>query len=189
MVQYPNSIPIAIGECVTALNTAILADLQAYSSTIETVQYMYGNWKEIIKTMSEYTQDPTLRTKKFPVVLLIEDTPIDQRNTDFFGTANMNIIIANATDPKYSSSEREPLFANILRPIHNELCKQLFKHGLFTFKSQRDVRATQYVERKFWGRDDNSANALGDYIDAIELIGLNAGINWKWCEQTINENL
>jgi hypothetical protein len=187
-MQYPNSIPIALGECVTGLNTKILADLQGYDSNIETVQYMYGNWKEIGKKMKEYTDSPTLRTQKFPVVILIEDVIIDQRSTDFFGIADLNIVIANATEPKYSSDEREPLFENVLRPIYYELCKQIARHEAFAVGNPKNIRG-RYAERKFWGMDNNTVNALGDYIDAIELFDLRLPLNWQWCNQTINANI
>lgn len=188
-MNYPISIPTIIGEVMDNVRAEVLADLQAVDSTITTVNYMYGNWKELQKRMNAKVTNPTMNEVRFPVVMLIEDITIDQRNSNVFGKVNLNIVIATSTKEEYSSAQREELkFAPILRPIYYSLRKHLSKHKALTFRTERQVQS-KYTERKYWGMDDNSKNALNDYIDAIELQDLETGINWQWCDRAITENI
>lgn len=188
-MDYPLSIPKLIGQVVDRVRTAKLAELIAYDSTIETIAYMYGNIKEIIKILNEKTQNETLKYQKYPLFILIEDIQIDRRNTQFYGTPTLNLIICNHTKNTYNSEQREAInFTNILRPLYEEFLLQLSKQKGFVINNWRAIDHL-VTERKFWGANEQTQNKLGDYIDAIEIEQMRFPIDWKACQTIINSTI
>lgn len=188
MLTHPLSMPKIIGECVDLVRTDLLAELQAYDSTIETINYMHGNIKEVIKRLQEYTDNSVYRRQKFPIVILIEDVIINRANNNYYGnTQGMNIIIANHTLPVYTSMQREDKnFAPILRKIYNRMLYRMSRHPNFPVQGMDKINHT-VAERKYWGADDNTKNKLGDYIDAIDMYNINIPVNFNYCRpETIN---
>jgi hypothetical protein len=188
-MNYPLSIPKLIEQAVDRVRTAKLAELQAYDPTIETIAYMYGNIREIIKLLNEKTQNDELKYKKYPLFILIEDIQIDRRNTSFYGTPTLNIIICNHTLNTYTSEQREAInFTNILRPLYEEFLMQLFKQKGFVIQNWRTIDHLM-TERKFWGANEQTNNKLGDYIDAIEIEQMRFPIDWAACQTIINSTI
>lgn len=188
--NYPASLPVILGEVVDEVRESILATLQEYDPTIQTINYMYGNWKELSERMIEYSQNEVERFKKFPCILLIEDAAIDRRNTDYFGIAdNVRIVIANHTKKEYKSEQRETInFEPILYPMYYELLYQMTQHAAIVMQNDRSLPHLM-IPRKYWGVDDNTANALGDYIDAIEMANIRLTLNWYYCSTVINSTI
>lgn len=191
MVNYPTiSLSAIIGEVVESVKDERLAELQAYDSIIETINYIHGNWQEVTQRMQEMAANGTERPKQFPVFILIEDVVIDRRNAPLYGIAeNVNIIIANWTKDSYKSAQREAInFGPILRPLYYSFCKYLAKHPGVSIYSEREV-SHRYAERKYWGMDGNTVNALGYYIDAIDITNLTIPLDWSYCNNIINANI
>lgn len=191
-VNYPSiSLPELIGEVVASVRTDILTTLQAYDSVIQTIFYKYGNWKEIEETMREMGANQNYFDKKFPCILLIEDITISRgQANNLFGTAqNVNIIIANWTKSSYKSDERESVnFVPIIRPVYYSFLKNLTEHRGVSIYDERGARHNM-IERKYWGMDNHTKNALGYHIDAIEITGLDIPLDWDYCNNIINANI
>lgn len=190
-VNYPSiSLSAIIGEVVEAVREEKLTVLQAYDPTIETVNYISGNWKEVTQVLQEMKANATERPKQFPLFILIEDVVIDRRNTTLYGVAdNVNIIIANWTKDSYKSQQREEInFEPILRPLYYSFCKHLVKHRGVSIYSEREI-SHRYAERKYWGMDDNTVNALGYFIDAIDITSLSIPLDCSYCNNIINANI
>lgn len=180
--NYPLSIPKLFGEVVDNVRTAKLADLQAYDSTIQTINYMYGNMKEIVARLLEYANNEAYHLLMFPIFMLVEDITVNRRNSTYYGKASFSLIIANWTKPEYNSAQREVInFDNILRPMYVNLIYQIFRHPAFPIPSQRQISHT-YTDRKYWGVDEGTANVLGHYIDAIEVSFTDLPIDWQYCQ-------
>lgn len=180
--NYPLSLPKLFGEVVDSIRTAKLADLQAYDPTIQTINYIYGNMKEIVNRLQEYANNPAKQLLMFPVFMLVEDITVNRRNNNYYGKSSFSLIIANWTKPEYNSEQREVInFDNILRPMYVNMLYQIFRHPAFPLPSQRQIPHT-YTDRKYWGMDDGGSNVLGNYIDAIEVSFTDLPIDWQYCQ-------
>lgn len=190
--NYP-TVPIteAFENAVTATNTQLITTLQAYDSTIQQIRYTHGNWFEVMANLREWEQNETEKYKRFPLVALIEDISIQRgQNAGEYGRfSNVTLVIANLTNPAFKSADRETKnFAPILVPIYNELLVQLAKSKAFNYGSARKIVHTM-TKRKLWGANDNTANKLGAYIDAIEITGLEGSLSWNYCVRAIDSNI
>lgn len=185
--DYPISLPKIVGEMVEAMNTDILADLQEQDSNILQISYMHGGLKELSSKLIKKNNAPKLRAKIFPLVLLLEDISIDRTEPNYYGTASVNIIICNQTRKDLTSEERESEnFAKVLRPMYHNLLYQIEQHKAVSVYSERRISHTM-VERKLWGNDDKSANTIGFYIDAIDMMNVQLPINWEYCNYITNQ--
>jgi len=145
-----------------------------YDASNEKPYFMHGHPLEIINTLKEYTQNPQLRLKKFPLVALFEDIESSSAEGIFASQSKLNILIITDTLPRYKAAERyTESFNKILTPIY-----KLFIEGCV--KSNR----VQSLHRKikhdpvnhlFWGNKGlygNTANFFEDCVDAIEIKNL-----------------
>lgn len=189
--NYPQlSLPKVFGEIVTEMNADILTELQAQDSNILQISYLHGNIKEIAAKLVAKRNAPKLKAKMFPLVLLIEDITIDRRlGSNMYGTANVNVIICNHTKAGLTSEQREDAnFVKILRPMYHSLLYQIGQHRAFTLYSDRNIPHTM-TERKLWGNDAKTEHALGDYIDAIDLMNMELPLNWNYCNYVTSQDI
>lgn len=151
--------------------------------TTTPLYYMFGHPLEIVGRLQEITQSTTDKDKKYPLIALFADIPIDKTGpVGFYGRAKLTIIIATLADPNMTAEQRiEATFKPILQPIKEQLVDQLFKHKQFSFA---DELKYWEIEHYYWGRQGlygNTANIFNDYIDAIELRDIDILIKNKIC--------
>lgn len=185
--DYPISLSKILREMVEAMETDILADLQEQDSNILQISYMPGGLKELSSKLLKKKNAPKLRAKIFPLVILLEDVPLDRTSSNYYGTYNANIIICNQTKRDLTSEERDDEnYPKILRPMYHNLLYQIEQHKAVSVYSERRI-AHRMVERKLWGDDDKIANMLGFYIDAIDMMNVQLPINWEYCNYITNQ--
>lgn len=191
-LNYPTiSLPKIIGEVVDSVSTEMLATIQAYNPVVSKMSYLYGNWKEISLQLSKYNLNEIEKGKYFPLFLLIEDILVERRSdTNIYGVATgVNVIICYKTLNTFTSAQREDkTFAPILRPLYHSFLKHLQKHMAVNLYSDRFINHN-VLERKFWGMDDHTQNALGYHIDAIDISNLEIPLDWSYCNNIINANI
>lgn len=189
-VNYPPSLIATFEEVVTNVKTAKLAELQEYDTTIQNINFIAGNITEIAKRLQENVNNPTERAKQYPLFMLLLDFTVERGKSAFYGRANnLNVIIANHTKESYTAQQRDDKnFTPILRPLYYEFLRQILKHPAFTVYTERQIPHNM-TERYFWGVDANTKNALGKYIDAIDVTNLSLDINWNYCLTPITNNL
>lgn len=148
--------------------------LQYDPTNHEKPYFMHGHPLEIINTLKEYTQNPALRLKKFPLIALFEDIESIGAEGLFASQSKLNILIITDTLPKYKAAERyEKSFNAILTPIYRMFIEECNK-------SKRIYTAHQKIKHEpinhlFWGNKGllgNTANFFEDTIDAIEIKNL-----------------
>jgi hypothetical protein len=146
------------------------------------VFYFFGHIKEVSTRLQELTNSTTNKSKQFPCVILFTDIPVrENQPIGTYGTANLNLIIANWTNPKYTSQQRlDNNFKPILRPIKKEFIKQMSRHLQFGFPLTTEIQRTG-IDRYFYGSTMNDKNAFNDYIDCIEIQNLQVIIKNKPC--------
>ena len=165
-----------IANCVAAVSDRILPQLIEANPNIQSLSYMFGHPLELRETLREMESGKTTKYKKFPVVMLFADVitaPTSVRGSEY--DVVLNIIIAQNTLHSIKAAERiTKNFIPILRPIYEELIKQLFRCGYFWIQTPRELQGRQ-IERLYWGREGiqgNDQNKYEDCIDAIEIKGL-----------------
>lgn len=191
-LNYPSiSLPKIIGEVVTSVSTEMLATIQEYNPAVSKISYLYGNWKEVCNQLAKYDLNEDEKGKYFPLFILIEDVTIDRSNvSNVFGTAtSVNLIICYKTKSNFTSAQREDkTFSPILRPLYHSFLKHLQKHRAVSLYSDRFISHIM-TERKYWGMDEHTENALGYYIDAIDISALQIPLDWSYCNNIINANI
>lgn len=148
----------------------------------KTIYYMYGHPIEIQNNLVELTRSPKSKDKKFPLVILFTDIKI-QRNkpSGFYGSAKLQMVVANITKPEYKAPERlANNFKTVLHPIKDEFIKQLQLHKQFSFDGEV---LFDDIDRYYWGK---SANTFNDYLDCIELQDIEVIIKNKNCSPSNN---
>lgn len=139
--------------------------------------YMFGHRQEISNRLTEMTQRPIQKRKKYPLIALKLDTIEIIRGTmiDF----RLNLVIATLTEENLNAEQRmAKTFKPILYPLYEKFMKQFANAGLFTWDSTLDQRVAPHtkVDRPFWGTPaepkGNIKNIFNDPIDAIEIIDL-----------------
>lgn len=182
-------ITTAFSEIVSAVSTELLAQLQDANSNIQQVGYLFGHPKEIVETLIQYDSSKTMRAKKYPLVMLLEDIETTRGTMQYYGEANMRVVIAMSTEPTLKSAEREAInYAPILTPIYYELLRQIDLHSAFVTKGQRGIEH-RMLNRKYWGRENlygTESNTLSDFVDAIEIRNMRLTVNFEACIPAIN---
>jgi hypothetical protein len=177
-------VPVYIKDELIAITSAVEGALhdQLLLSSYH-IHFMYGHPLEIVKRLQELSESISYKDAKFPLIALFADFRIQRgERLDMYGTAKLNLIIANDTKPEYYAEERySNNFVPILYPIYTEFMTQLRNHKQFEFKSQDEIKHT-LIERLFWGREGlygNTANEFNDFIDCIEIQNLEITIRKK----------
>jgi hypothetical protein len=144
--------------------------------------YLYGHPVEIVQRLQEMSNSKTSKQKKFPLIALFTDIPINVENEGFQGKAILHIIIATTTEPNYTAPQRlEKTFKPILYPIRDLFLSSFQKHRQFTFEEGMKYTTT---DRYYWGKQGlygNDGNMFNDHIDAIELQDLHVNIKNNFC--------
>jgi hypothetical protein len=179
----PKPVVDIIGEVVAEVNTRILAQLQVAEPKIKTIQYLYGHPQEIIETLRQESQSPTLKFKKFPCIMLFQDITEKYGKPYALDLNSLHIVIATSTMPTYKASERyAKTFRPILYPIYMEFKKRLCRHpSVINLYSERGLQHNK-MDRLSWGKQGIYGTMKGmanEYLDAIEITNLSITINFN----------
>lgn len=151
--------------------------------TIPGVRFEYGHPSDIATTLALYSGTAEFRTQKFPLIGLFLDFPQSKgRQVDVHTTPRLNLFIAVNTEHTYTPAQRtEFSFKPVLYPIRDEFFKQLGKHSLIK-KPEGNQFVYEQIDRYQWGKggltyyENGKENAFKDFIDAMEIIGLELDI-------------
>jgi len=135
------------------------------------VNYLHGHHLDIIKTLQEYTTSGN-KGKEFPLVALLQDIEETVEVDGLQATASVTVVICTDTDPNYNSAQRYTnTFTPLLYPLYEEFIKQLRLSPYIASVSPEYKK----IDRLYWGREGlfgNTGNIFDNYIDAIELTGI-----------------
>jgi len=140
--------------------------------------YYYGHPSEIVNTLSQKSQNDTLKFQKFPMIGLFQD--FSERYEDLVWTVeNCTVILAQQTKPTYKASERYTnTFKAVLYPMYEQLITSM-NNSKYIQWDKNHVK----IDRVYWGKEGlygNTGNIFNDYIDAIEIKFNEIQIN-KFC--------
>ena len=135
--------------------------------------FMYGHLVEINQRLMLKDRGKHSKFEKYPLIALRSD--IDVSNIGGLKEYKLNIAIFTKTSDGLNAEERkEQIFKPVLIPLYDMFIEQLRKCGLFIW-SGNPIPEHMYVERPFWGTQNDQQNLkriLNDPVDCIELIDL-----------------
>lgn len=140
--------------------------------------YMYGHRREIRNRLMVMDKSATLKTKKYPLFILMMDSPapvdLDME------LHSLNIVIVTFTTLNKNAEQRITTVVDpILYPLYEDFMSALVHCGLFANLGPYDHTR---IERPLWGvpgDDGTERYFLNDPVDAIEL--LNLRLNKELC--------
>ena len=125
--------PVYIEDEMASVVNKTSAKLALKIPAIGQVYFMFGHPKEIVSRLQAMTNSPNFQTKKYPLVCLLTDVPIDMGNEGVYGIAKLQMVILTITKAEYIAPERlEKTFKPILHPIYGYFMEQLYEHSQFS---------------------------------------------------------
>lgn len=148
----------------------------------DALHYQFGSYKEIANTMETREHNQRLKYKRYPLVALFQDfAEIREAEGGIYGKVSLNLIIATSSSSNDKSEQRYiNTFKPILYPIYYELIRQIEGSNHFQSTGYKGVKHTK-IDRPYWGNDWKNANKFPDYLDAIEINGLELTLNNNSC--------
>jgi hypothetical protein len=135
--------------------------------------FMFGHLAEINQRLVLKDRGKNSKFEKYPLIALRSD--IIEQNSGGLSSYNLNVAIFTKTSDGLNAEERlEQVFKPVLIPLYDLFIEQLRKSGLFVWVGHPIPEHT-YVERPFWGTQNEQQNLkriLNDPVDCIELIDL-----------------
>lgn len=169
MRQKPIYVVDIIRDVVTATNTAVIAELQAYSPSITAINFVPGTEGEITDVLTLMNQQQSQKLTTWPLFALIMSFAEDKgRIVGMDGVEDLNIIIArrgNNTDKtpaRYANN-----FKPVLYPIYLEFMNQLYLSGKFSINTPDNIPHTK-IDFPYYNADKD-VNVFNSYVDAIQI--------------------
>jgi len=179
-MSKPNPVVIVdvLGECVTATQNAILADLQTYDPFIEQINYQYGPPLEIYETLAQMSGID--QGRKYPLIAVFQ--PFIQqkgRLTGIDSIAKLRIIIARWRNQTDKTPQRyDENFKPILYKVYAELLYQISVHKAIASPTWEKI-PHDYKDWPYW--DNDGKNPIVDCADIIELSNLELNFRFRNC--------
>lgn len=132
---------------------------------------MHGHPKEIVNVLQAYTNSPTHKNSKYPLIALMRDMPEDLREGvyGFKSDFKCRIVICTLATPTDRANDREVKnFKPILHPVLTEFVNQLSLSAAFGTPTVDELKIRKW-DRYFWGSQAADKNVLNDCIDAVEI--------------------
>jgi hypothetical protein len=135
---------------------------------------MFDHRKALNVRLNEMENSRTRKYKKYPLIALRLDIP--ETIDDDMKTYNLNIVILDRTDLKYTAEESiEKVIKPILHPIYVRFMKELTL-GYWGISWDGKYPSHTKINRPHWGieaLEGNTKNIFDDHLDGIELVNLN----------------
>lgn len=179
-------IKAAFKKVAIATHDAILADGDVdFISIPKAVYFMQGHPKEIVKVLQEYSNSPTHKNSKYPLIALMRDIreELNEQQLGFGTSFKARLVICTLTEPTLRADDREEKnFIPILNPVFEHFIHQLSLSVDFGMPTINEMKIAKY-DRYFWGSQAAEKNVLNDCIDAIEIESISLKINQINCPQ------
>lgn len=167
--QKPVYVIDIIRDVVTATNTAVIAELQAYNEFIQAINFVPGTEGEINEVLTIMAGQSSLDGKQWPLFGLIMSFPESKGAiVGIDGVEDLNIIIArrgNNTDKTPARYENN--FKPVLYKIYLEFLNQLYLSGKFSISTPDNIPHTK-IDFPYYNADKD-VNVFNSYVDAIQI--------------------
>jgi hypothetical protein len=133
--------------------------------------FTFGPRIEIIESLVSMSKS---NIKKYPMIALVGDAPIDKSSQNVYGEVNLNFIIATISDINTKASKRNRVnYVGILQPIYKCFIDAILNSRLFSTAYEPTLRHDLNLKFDYAkGRLHFENAASPDVIDAIEIKNL-----------------
>lgn len=158
-----------IQQIVADTNTAVIAELQAYNTYIQGINFQAGTEGEINEVLTIKSQQALLDGQQWPLFALLMSFAEDKGKTvGIDGVEDLNIIIAR----RGNSTDRTPArytnnFKPVLYPIYLEFLNQLYLSPVFSVSTPDNIPHTK-IDFPYYNADKD-VNVFNSYVDAIQI--------------------
>lgn len=171
-------------DLTSAVELAVLPQLQAYDEMIQGVHFEHGHYLEIAKVLqSKENGNMTDKLSKWPLIALFRDFP-EKNVVGLYSEITVTLIIAKWSNPQWTSDQREAnSFIPVLYPVFNALLEAIDNDSRFIMQSVQEVSWTK-IDHYYWGSQtvlDKTPNIFNEWTDSIELRDLTLKINPQNC--------
>lgn len=166
-------------EVVDAASAKQLAYLQTINPNYSGIRFDYGHPSDIVAKLVSFSGTEAYRYQKYPLIGLFLDFP-QTKGTGVHVTSKvtLSMFIAVGTQQSYTPQQRtQNSFIPLLYPIRDAFFDALKKHPN-VLKPEGNLFRYDQIDRYQWGKggleyyNNGQKNVFNDYIDAIELVGL-----------------
>lgn len=141
------------------------------------VYFEYGHYRDVVKRLDQKEGAILEDTRtKYPLIYMVTD--FEEKRTDntsyYCELPSLQFIVAMGTDNNYTMDERrDKTYLPRLYPVYAEFLKQLSKTKALGYPNEGTLTHTK-IDRSYWAGDEGqNANMFNDYIDAIQIKGMN----------------
>lgn len=140
--------------------------------------YYYGSFKEIQKHLINSIRNKKPIASRYPLVCLITDTKEDVNvNPNNDTSYTLHLVIINTTKPNYTSAQRVAAnYTPTLWPLYNSLVDGLRKYADSDFSELPHEKRDVFY---YSPTDAKEANQLAEWLDAVEMTGVNLLVNFR----------
>lgn len=153
-------------------------------------EYLFGHRLEINNRLLRLQQDPAKKEQRYPLIALFLD--IEEPVVEGVIRYKLNLVIVAKSDPNDNAEQRyqdSKPFKSVLYPLYYAFFKSLSDSGLFMWPEVAEQPKHTKVDRPFWGKviqdelgvNKIEANIFNDYLDAIQIKGLEINQKLKYC--------
>ncbi len=180
-----------IGEVVADAAAKVLTTIQDNElvalgvNTITTINYQKGHKLELIETLLQMGGHRSTEPLKYPCIYLVQDFQESMNpRTGVYTDARLNVILMHHTEQTHKVDDRmEKVFKPVLYPLYYAFLEAIAKHPGIMQSNAESIVHTK-TDRLYWGRQAAGGNdkvALTDFLDAIEITGLQLSFYFKNC--------
>lgn len=136
--------------------------------------FTFGPRKEIIESLISMSKNNTTSLKKYPLIALVGDCPINKSSLNVYGEVTCNFIIATLSDINTKAEQRnDKNYVGILQPIYKVFVNETFNSRLFSTAYEPTLRHDLNLKFDYAkGRLQFDNTVSPDIIDAIEITNL-----------------
>lgn len=154
------------------------------------INYLFGHRLEVNNRLLKQQQNKDLKEQRYPLIALFLD--IEEPIVGDVINYKLNLVIGAKTNPADTTEARyqdSKPFKTVLYPMYNAFMKSLSDSGLFFWPTVADNPKHTKIDRPYWGlaiADDmgvkkTEANIFNDFLDAIQIKGLEINQKIKTC--------
>lgn len=146
------------------------------------VNFQYGDWAYISKTLTEWSGSPETARLKYPVICLFSPFDEDKTSKDIYCSTSLDLLIAVDTLPEYPNEKRRiESFNKVLHPIYELFIDELRKDAYLDFGYKGIVEHKYTDNYRYGNRGVNGpdGNPFKDRIDGIDIKDLKITVRNK----------
>ena len=143
------------------------------------VNYDFGSYKSVQKRLMNSARNGKPIASRYPLVMLVTSDKVEQAEVDpsLSTTYPLHLIIVAISGPHWNDQKRlDDNFKAVLYPIYKQLLEKLRRYSKNIYSELPHSKVDHFYYSASTAKE---ANKLAEYLDAIELTGLEIKLNFN----------